>query len=216
MDLSMSYDSYDYATAFLSMIFTPKTAIFGLIIGLLGCYLGFKLSKLCIGFCGFLTGIIIGVVLAIKNGNENYMVLGFFIAIIMAALAYNMYKLGSALVTFINTAISIFFMRLLTSSEGINLTSDDIKSAFILCCILGLIAGILTFIFTKPMFIISTSVSGGYISGLCLSILTEQTFILKIFPVIFIATGIFVQIKTNHGLFEKKARENIEEESAEL
>ena len=216
MDLSMSYDSYDYALAFLSMIFNEKTAIFGLIIGLLGCYLGFKLSKLCIGFCGFLAGIIIGVVLSIKNGNENYMVLGFFMAIVLAILAYKLYKLGSALVAFINTAIAVFFMKLLTFAEGGNLTSDDLKSTIILCCIAGIIAGILTFIFTKPMFIISTSISGGYISGLCLYILTEQTLILKILPVIFIATGIFVQIKTNHGLFETRTSKNIPEESAEL
>ena len=119
-----------------------------LIISILGCFFGYKLTKIFMAICGFIVGIFVGVIVSVA----------------------------------------------------------------------GIVIAIIAVLFTKPMIIITTSVSWGKIAGLFLAVLLKNEMMSNILPWIFIAAGIFVQIKTNGGLgglmegIGKKAGDQVEYE----
>ncbi len=107
-----------------------------------------------------------------------------------AWLAYKLYKLGVFLLC--------FFMGFLFGAVlGLFAGGPSALAPFGVIC--ALIAGITGVILTKPAIIISTSLSGGLITGLSLAALfgAETPSVIIVLGLLFIALGIFVQYRTN-------------------
>ena len=169
--------------------------IIGLVIGILGCFFGFKLTKLFIAICGFAIGAVIGLILSLEIDESYALLLIPVCAIVLAILSYKLYKVGVFVISFLNGAsIGLIVSLMLT---------HDLESASIIAFIIGLIVGIVSVVFIKPVLIISTSINYGNVAGLFLALLlsSDET-MRKILPWIFIVAGLLFQIKTNHGLFE--------------
>lgn len=186
-----------------------------LIISILGCFFGYKIARVFIAICGFIVGMFIGIgvasVLRIeleKSGTIIAIVL--ICGIIFAILSYKFYKIGVFIMTFLNSGL---FMLLV----GSDLLKNE-EQALVLALIAGIVIAIIAVMFTKPMIIITTSVTWGKIAGLFLAVLLKNEMMSNILPWIFIAAGIFVQIKTNGGLeglmegIGKKAGDQVEYE----
>lgn len=167
--------------------------IIALVIGILGCFLGFKLTKFFVGICGFFIGLLAGGFLAIKNGSAGYLIFGLILAIVLAIFSYKLYKVGVFIISFFNGGMFSFIAVLMIFNK--------LTPSLIVACAVGVITGIVSVIFTKPTIIISTSVSFGSISGIFLAVLLSSSVMSKVLPIIFIASGLTVQILTNNGLF---------------
>jgi len=184
-----------------------------LIISILGCFFGYKLTKIFMAICGFIVGIFVGVIVSVELSLENsgmIFVIVLLSGIIFAILSYKFYKIGVFITTFLNSGL---FMLLV----GSDLLKNE-EQALVLALIAGIVIAIIAVLFTKPMIIITTSVSWGKIAGLFLAVLLKNEMMSNILPWIFIAAGIFVQIKTNGGLgglmegIGKKAGDQVEYE----
>lgn len=167
-----------------------------LIISLIGCFFGFKLSKIMIALCGFIGGLILGLFIFLSNDNNMTFLLIPVCGIVLAILSYKLYKIGVFISSFVNAGIFAFLISLIAGAE--------LKPAVIIAIVIGLIAGIISVILTKPVIIISTSASYGATAGFCLACLMNNSSLIIVFALAFIALGIFIQIKTNNGLFEHK------------
>ena len=189
-------DVFDVISAITDLLgsFGQTFCIIALVIGILGCFFGFRLTKLFVGICGFCAGGIIGVILAIKNESTGYLLLGLILAIVLAIISYNLYKVGIFIISFLNGATFSFTLSLMLFKE--------FKPALIVACIVGLIVGIVSIMFTKPTLIISTAISFGNVAGVFLAVLLSNETMSKILPIIFMVIGLLIQIKTNNGLFE--------------
>lgn len=184
--------------------FGQTVCALGLVIGILGCFFGFRLTKFFMGFCGFCIGGLIGIFMALKHSSPGYLFLGFIFAIVLAALSYKLYKLGVFIISFLNSSSFFFVIFLIFFKE--------LSPALTTACAIGVIAGIVSIIFEKPTIIISTAVSFGNMSGIFLAALMTNTSKAGLLSFIFIAVGLLIQIKTNDGLLEgaaKKVADNI-------
>lgn len=202
-------DVFDVISAITDLLgsFGQTFCIIALIIGVLGCFCGFKLTKLFIGMCGFAAGGLIGLILALKNESAGYLLLGLILAIILAIVSYKLYKFGVFIISFLNVGTFSFTLALILFKE--------FKFALIIACIVGIVIGVISVLFTKPTLIISTAVSFGNIAGIFLAVLLSNETMSKILPLIFMTIGLFIQIKTNEGLFEgvsQKAADRIKDE----
>lgn len=177
----------------------------GLIIGLLGCFFGFKLTKLFIGICGFFTGLSIGLIIAAVKSEAKFILIALVLAIVFVILSYKLYKLGVFMISFLNGGIVGFVIGYLIFKS--------VKPGIVAAVIIGLIAGIISVVFTKPTIIISTSVSFGEMSGTFLALLLSSSVLSYILPLAFIAAGIFVQIRSNGGFFDGTAQKIIDNAS---
>lgn len=149
----------------------------------------------------------IGLILALKNESAGYLLLGLILAIILAIVSYKLYKFGVFIISFLNVGTFSFTLALILFKE--------FKSALIIACIVGIVIGVISVLFTKPTLIISTAVSFGNIAGIFLAVLLSNETMSKILPLIFMTIGLFIQIKTNEGLFEgvsQKAADRIKDE----
>lgn len=183
--------AYDVFSAIKDIgAFGESICLIGLVIGLMGCFLGFKLTKLFIGICGFLAGFLIGTFVV----TDNNALVGLVAALILAILSYKLYKVGVFFISFFNGTVVAFILFLMIFKS--------FDSAKIPAIAVGLIIGVIAVAFTKPTIIISTSVSFGNIAGMFLAVYMDNKTMSYVLPLVFMAAGIFVQIITNKGLFE--------------
>ena len=96
-------DIFDVISSITDLLgsFGQTFCIIALVIGILGCFFGFTLTKLFVGICGFCTGGIIGIILAIKNESTGYLLLGLILAIILAIVSYKLYEVGVFIISFL-------------------------------------------------------------------------------------------------------------------
>ena len=198
------FDVYDFLSGLVDLAgsFGRIICIVTLVIGILGCFFGFKLTKIYLGICGFLAGGILGIVLAVAKDEAKFLLLGIVLAIVFAVLAYKLYKLGVFVMTFVNGFIVGFLV-------GAAIFKDT-KKGVVVGIILGLITGIVSIIFVKPTIIISTSISFGDMAGVALGLLLGNSTMCRILPFVFMIAGAAVQIYSNGGLFEGKTQESID------
>ncbi len=170
-------------------------AIFLLSLGVMQCFFGYRLMRFMIALCGFLAG---GVVSAV--GAYSYALTQFEILeqseVIMIGL------IGGTICGLLANAMYLLGIFLLCSGGcfAVGLLFLESMDAAAVC---GVILGIMGVIMTKPIIIISTSISGGRLSSMGLSLLMGSFENQTMFSVIFAAVGIFIQFS-----FEKKAQIN--------
>lgn len=163
------------------------TNIMALIIAIITCFFGYKLNKALITILGLILGFWLSVTYlpSIIDSQTIIYIISIIIAIFAGLISYKLYLVGIFFLCFIAAYILC---------EPLGLT-DNIQIIFGL--IVGIFAGILGVKFTKPLMIISTSLSGSsIISKTLFSILNFQNNILIfIISIIFTILGITYQFK---------------------
>ena len=197
----------------------------------IGCFFGYKLSKLFTVICNFLTGVMCGIILVAITGNTMfYNPVGFLIGFALAALSFKFEKFGIFLTTFSigglfigGIASSILYnsnaaelaaplnaantadsnqMRELNQVLANDMMSSVIFPSLIIMAISGLIIGVLSLKFPKPVMIICTSVGFGTLAGSMLAALIGNPKLEIPFWIALVVLGLIVQIKMNDGLSE--------------
>lgn len=136
-----------------------------LVIALLGCFFGYKLSKLFMSLTGFFIGAIVGGILGIKffnfsGGAAILCALGG--AVLLALMAYKIYQTG--------IFILCFGLAFMAGASLLPFTGDI---QFFLSVVAGFIVGILALKFIRPVIIITSAlVCGSSAAGLLLSLST--------------------------------------------
>lgn len=133
--------------------------VFLLVITLLGCFFGYKLSRLFMSLTGFLTGIVLGNVISSHflhtQGTATALVL-ILCGALVAALSFYIYRIG--------IFILCFGLAFAAGSSFFPFTGD---LQFFLCILTGLVTGVLAVKFMRPVIILSSAiVCGSCASGL--------------------------------------------------
>lgn len=173
-------------------------SLVGFLIAIIQCFFGFKLMKFWIAVQGFLIGGLIGFFLGafITHGKFASLIFALLGAIGGAIIAYFLYKVGVFLKAFGLTFIIIAAIMVLLGIFSL---------AIPLGILIGIAAGIISVIFIQPIFILTTSISGGMSAGSFMAtILNTNSAVGILLGIILAGLGIFVQIKMNHGFFGGK------------
>lgn len=165
------------------------TNIMALIIAIITCFFGYKLNKVLIAILGLILGFLLGITYLpniIDNQTIVY-IISAIIAIISGLISYKLYLVG----IFFLCAVATYIL-----CENIGLTGN---MQTIIGLTAGIIAGILGVKFTRPLMIISTSLSGGSVMAKTLfSLLNFQNNIL-----IFIISLIFAILGMTYQFNQK-------------
>ena len=175
-------------------------SVIGLIIcfvGLLQCFLGYKLFRFWCGVVGLLIGTIFGFALAtsgILSASPAEDIIGILLVLLLgltgAFVAYRAYLVGVFLYAFAVGFFTVFFVFAL------------FVDSILLCAVAGVIAGIgagvVAVMFRKIVIIISTSISGGMTvcTGLMLTFQTPELGFGFLLPPALMIAGFFVQNST--------------------
>lgn len=165
-----------------------------LVFSALGCFYGYKIYKFFIGFCGFLIGGELGLLLAIEFDSLVWLVIGIFLAIGFAIIGFKFYQIGLFILGFVN-AFPLSAITFLCFS-------NNIEVVLIVSIIISAAAGILVIKLKKPIIILSSAVTYGNLLGMWLACLIANTGLAGLFRIIFVCAGIYVQTRINNGLLE--------------
>lgn len=122
-----------------------------LILGLAGCFFGYKLCKLFTALTGFFAGLVIGALIGSKyfQGSNGIIILCALAGgIILASLAYRIYLAG--------IFVLCFFLGFVTAANLIPLTGNI---QFFLCTVSGFIIATLALKFVRPVIILTSAVT---------------------------------------------------------
>ena len=155
-------------SVFLASKLSPQMMIVSIIIGLLLCFWGLKLARVLIVICGFLTGLSIGIgiALAFHTHGITFVIIMAACALAVALLSIILYKFGVFCMVFFETlALAV---SLLGISGGITFALEPgshemIAGAAALAAAVVLAA--LAVKFVEPMLIIVTALTGGISAG---------------------------------------------------
>ncbi len=181
------------------MVFLSVIAI---VLGLAQLLWGYKLLRFWIAVQGFGIGGVIGSLIAIfvffRSRGSVGMVMGLILilvcAVLGAFLAYMLYKVGVFLQCFAcGFLVALVLFGVLFHSMGF---------ATVLGFMAGVALGVLGVFLTKPMFIITTSVTGGLNCGMALGTIFGNPVIGFVLALGLIGLGLWYQITHNNGLFE--------------
>lgn len=168
-----------------------------LVIALLGCFFGYKLSKLFMSLTGLLVGGIAGGMIGTQffEGSAALTAVCVLVgAVILSILAYRIYQAGIFLLCF-----GLSFM----AAAAILPFTGDIQ--FFLSVVVGFVVGSLALKFIRPVIIITSAIVCGSSAAGCLTVLGQHMDIelLTAYPMILTAAmillGILVQFLTTSG-----------------
>ena len=164
-------------------------AVINIVIGIIVLLAGYKLNKALISLCGFIFGyqLLGSIVSNMDLTNGIVIALSIVGGIIFATFSFKLYLFG----IFIAIFLAVFSICEMT------IAIDNLK--FIISIVVGIIAGILGIKFTKPIFIIMTSLSGGFlIVNYLLQLFNLNSWIVFfIFGIVISMIGMKVQFNTN-------------------
>lgn len=175
-----------------------------LIVGLMNCFLGYRLLRFWVMLVGFATGGLTGAALANSMDLDKMLILGAALAgaLLLAAIAFFIYKAGIfILCAGIGWALSIY---------GIHPTTS---LTFFICLLLGVGLGVLGVHFAKPIIIGGTAIQGGAFAGIAAAHLLgmEEIPYGLLIGLAFAALGILVQAASN-----REPQEDEEEEETSV
>lgn len=167
----------------------------------IGCFFGYKLTKVIIAICGFLLGMLAGAAVGVAANSPGLVLpVGVLLGILFAVIAYKAYKVGVFIMSFFTTGLFAlgFF-------SGVTGHAFDKKPLVLIAVgvIVGIVDGVVAVILTKPVLIITTSLSYGMGCGSCLAMATKHLALALPIGIVFVVLGIIIQIKTNDGLLER-------------
>lgn len=203
---------YNYFSAFQPQTHADLTifTIISIVFAALNIFLGYRLKRLwstLIGIgVGFFFGLILGI--AIWETTMAGIIAGVILAVIFGAIAFFVYKAGIFLLCGVS-AMSLFFPSISSLLENHTL-------AIIFSVALGIIIGVLSIIFMRPIIICATAIGGSFSFSQSLFALFPAATLggAKIFglswPIwlvgsIFAVIGIIVQLVTTKNHSKKAA-----------
>lgn len=164
-------------------------AVINIVIGIIVLLAGYKLNKALISLCGFIFGyqLLGSIVSNMDLTNGIVIALSIVGGIIFATFSFKLYLFG----IFIAIFLAVFSICEMT------IAIDNLK--FIISIVVGIIAGILGIKFTKPIFIIMTSLSGGFliVNYLLQLFNLNSRIVFFIFGIVISMIGMKVQFNTN-------------------
>ncbi len=166
--------------------------IASLLVSLLVCFVGYRLTKFFVALIGFGVGAAIGT--AVSNQFFDSEVITLLIAVIagffVAMLAVYIYGMGVFLLAFFCGAAT-------AGSIVVRFVSDQMV-VYILMGAIGLLVAVLSVIFLKPFLIVLTAVEGGFKAAQYLAILIPFTAVwfMPVLAVVLVALGILIQFLT--------------------
>ena len=173
------------------------TAWVTLVIGVLNCFLGYRLMKAWIGLAGFVLGAALAYSLASHYTRNSLVQIGAIVAIglPMGLAAFHIYRLGVFLLC---TGIGA------TAASVVLQPQDSLK--FLICLVIGVLLGFLGMAFVKPTVILSTSLGGGFsiASALAAILKREGEMKILILGTALFAAGIVVQALSAKNQEEKE------------
>ncbi len=163
------------------------TKIIDLILGLITCFFGYKFSKALLAILGFIIGYKFAMASLPSYIIESWMLTtcSIIIGIILGFISYKLYLIGIFILCGVSTYILCQFIGV------------DQSLRIIIGIISGILAGILGVKFTKPLLIISTSLSGTtmLVKSLFSVFNFDNNFIYMIIYIIIVCYSINYQLK---------------------
>ena len=171
-----------YLTSELMEITQETSTVFGgIVIGLLlvfmllTCFFGFRMKKIWISVLGVLIGFTLGALIGvlINQGTALIIICGLVSAIIGGVIAFKLYRVGM----FIWTGSLAFSMVYDLLARFLDIR--EMAPAILVTVVslgVGILIGILTLRFMRPVTIVVTSVSGGLSSGIYLTVIGSSLF----------------------------------------
>ncbi len=173
-----------------------STAGVTLVIGVLNCFLGYRLLKAWVGLTGFTAGAVLAYSLVSRYTGNTLVQIGAIVAggLLLGLLAFHIYRFGVFLMC---TAIG-------TTAVSILLQPKD-SLRFMICLGIGVLIGLLGMAFVKPMVILNTALGGGFSIAASVAGLLKQEADLKILILgaVLASTGIGVQIAVSRNQDKK-------------
>ncbi|MDD7113794.1 MAG: hypothetical protein PUH88_04910 [Lachnospiraceae bacterium] len=205
-------ESFDRGTAYLSVIgnyienldstYKMVGISISLIIALLGCFFGFKLSKLFMSLTGFFTGAIIGGIVGVKFLNLSGILIALAVIIcglLLAFFAYRIYQAG--------IFILCFGLAFMAGASFLPFTGDI---QFFLSVLIGFGIGALALKFIRPVIICTSAIVCGFSAAGLLITVCETMGIYSfsipqtLLAIIISVLGIAVQFLTTTDKTNKK------------
>lgn len=134
----------------------------GIVIALLHCFLGYRLLKVWISVIGFLIGFLVsfGTAMHFLDDKTGICVLiGIALGVAVAFLAYKVYLLGVFLLCGGMTMAAVYLFM-----TG-NWPGLESWIPLLVSGLSGVLAGVLSVMFTKPLIILTTGINGGLSAG---------------------------------------------------
>jgi hypothetical protein len=169
-------------------------------IGLVSCFLGYKLLRIWMALIGFVIGMAIGYFASYKYFSNMVIpiIIGFLAGVIIGFIAYRIYLFGVFLIALVTTLG--FFGQLLAHYN------EPGWVWILLTAILAIVAAIIATKFVKPVIIISTALNGAttVMMGIFKLLQIDAKHILLIAALLLAILGIMVQFFTNKNSENKK------------
>jgi len=169
-------------------------------IGLVSCFLGYKLLRVWMALMGFVIGMTVGYLASYKYFSNMVIpiIIGFLVGVILGFIAYRIYLLGVFLIALVTTLG--FFGQLLAHYNE----PDWMWLA--LTVILAIVAAILAIKFVKPVIIISTALNGAtmVMMGIFKLLQEDAKHMVVMASLLLALLGIMVQFFTNKHTEHKK------------
>ena len=178
----------------------PTWAVYiSIAMGLLSCFLGYKLLRIWMALVGFVIGMMIGYLASYQYVSNMVIpiIVGFLLGVLIGFLAYRIYLVG------------VFFMAFLTTFGFLSqLLTYYLVTLLWLAIILGLavIVALLALKFVKPIIIISSSLNGAVMvmMGLLKIFQAKAEYTMLLVAVLLAILGIMVQFFTNKNTKQQK------------
>lgn len=176
------------------------TNYIALVVGLIGCFFGYKLLKFWISLLGFLAGWLVGYMI-VENFVENLsiaIVAGTVAGLISGFIVYRIYLAG----VFCVALLAVLSLASLIPAEG-----KTLKLVLLIAgIIVGIIAGSFAVKFVRPVIIVSTAVQGAFVTVIEFQKImkADSSLLLIISQGVLVLAGILVQIYTTR---EKSRKE---------
>lgn len=173
-----------------------STAGVTLVIGVLNCFLGYRLLKAWVGLTGFTAGALLAYSLVSCYTGNALVQIGAIVAggLLLGLLAFHIYRFGVFLLctTIGTTAVSVLLQP-----------KDSLR--FMICLGIGVLIGLLGMAFVKPMVILNTALGGGFSIAASVAGLLKQEADLKILILgaLLASMGIGVQIAVSRNQDKK-------------
>lgn len=173
---------------------------------LVQCYFGYPIFRVIIVIQGVLTGLGIGAVagslisLAVHNFTADMLILilaTIICGVVGGILAHALYKFGVFMYFFTLFALIAYVIGYAASSGNVN-------AGLIAGAVAGVIMGIIGVILDRHIIIGTTAVCYGFLAGSLIAQLTDMLWLGAVLGIVFIVTGIIVQLKISKKKNTKK------------
>jgi len=171
-----------------------------LVVGLIGCFFGYKLLKFWIALLGFLAGWLIGYTI-VENFVENLsiaIVAGAAVGLLSGFIAYRIYLAG----VFCVALLAVLSLASLIPAEG-----ETLKLVLLIGgIVVGIIVGSFAVKFVRPVIIVSTAIQGAFIAvGEFQKIMkADSSLLLVLSQGVLLLAGVLVQIYTTREKSHKE------------